>query len=464
MISLLLLLVIPLIGSAVVLLLRRIEDNLIEYVVETFVFLTVAIFLLSLLTGFSSFAFPILPLIKFNLALSLNGISLPFLLIAVLVPIFALLPAHKEIKDEKSTFYSLFLLIYAMIIGIFISSDILLLFIFLEITLVSMFFLIYLFGEKETRAKASVEFLIFTQLGSLAILAAFALLFSSTGSFALSSISSSHVSFFDSIIILSLMIFAAMIESPVFPLHVWITDAYDSSPTPIVILLSALVSRLGLYFLLLIGFLSLSSTFTVFQPLMWIGVLSVFYLAFVAMAQSRFKRMAIYSSALYASLAFVGVMSGNSTAIYGSIFLMVSYSFITSAVFLIAGDLKSLNGTDDMTFIRGLLSSSPHLSFFLFVFLLASLGLPGFSNFIGEFVTLLGIYTVSPWFLVTLAALLIVTAFYLNALKRLAFGRSIKGIRDIPRTEIVNLSFLAFIIILLGILPSLLFNIVGLGI
>ncbi|MDP8012552.1 MAG: NADH-quinone oxidoreductase subunit M [Nanoarchaeota archaeon] len=464
MISLLLLLAIPLIGSVVVLILRRVVNDLIEYVAEAFVLLTVAIFLLSLLIGFSSFTLPVLPLINFNMALSLNGISLPFLLIAVLVPIFALLPARREIKEGKSTFYSLFLLIYAMIIGIFISSDILLLFIFLEITLVSMFFLIYLFGEKEKRAKASVDFLIFTQLGSLAILAAFALLFSSIGSFALSSISSSHISFFDSIIILSLMVFAAMIESPVFPLHVWIADAYDSSPTPVVILLSALVSRLGLYFLLLIGFLSLSSTFTMFQPLMWIGVLSVFYLAFVAMAQSRFKRMAIYSSALYASLAFIGVMSGNPTAIYGSIFLMVSYSFITSAVFLMAGDLKSLNGTDDMTFIHGLLSSSPYLSFFLFVFLLASLGLPGFSNFIGEFVTLLGIYLVSPWFLVTLAALLIVTAFYLNALKRMAFGRPIKGIRDITGMEIINLSFLVFIIVLLGILPSLLFSLVGLGI
>ncbi|MGC8516432.1 MAG: complex I subunit 4 family protein [Candidatus Acidifodinimicrobium sp.] len=429
---------------------------------------TLLLLLLGTIFGFSGFNLVISKAIDFSISFNLNGISLPFLFLAVLMPMLVLPSFKYDVFDKKLTFDALFLVIYVSLISMFMSSNLLSIFIFMEISLLSAFFAIFLWGN-ESSFNSAMKFLIFTQISSMLILTAFLMVFLYTGSFELNSIAafthSANSIYLSTVFMLVLV--AAIIKFPVFPLHVWMPGAYYDSATNITALLSGLFSKIGGYILLLfILFITPSSASYFSMPVMTLAVISAFYAAFVALSKKDLKMMFIYSSMLYMSLALMGIMSSNPIGIEGGIFLMISYGFISPLAFMLTGYLRSQTGTTDMTKVGGLMKKLPNFALFFFIVVFASIGVPGFSNFIGEFLVFLGAFKFYPLMIISIVSMLIATGYYLSAVKRIIFEKFFapaKNLHDLSRSELIQTGAFSFVIIILGIMPYILVNSINLG-
>ncbi|MCL5009430.1 MAG: NADH-quinone oxidoreductase subunit M [Candidatus Parvarchaeota archaeon] len=465
MVNLLSLVLVPALGAVAVainsILPRRIKP---EYIAASAFLITSALFFIGVIVGFSGFSIGIINSIDFAFTLQLNGISLPFLLLAVTLPALGLWSAVKEINSGKALFYIFYLLSYASLIGVFISSNLIAFFIFWEIVLISFFFIITFWGEEETRRKAGMKFLIFTQFGSLTLLGAFILLFIYTGSFSLGTISSmiSLVPSYISYVIFAFVLITAVIKMPMFPMHSWLPDAHVSAPTAGSVLLAGVLLKLGGYVLILFGSILLSSVMRSIQiPLMLLGVFTVIYSTLAASSQTDFKKMIAYSSIFYMGLVFIGIASLNQIGESGSIFLMVSHGFIVGMLFVLAGILKEKTGTRDLNRLGGLMSKMPLYSVFLVLAVIATLGVPGLSNFVGELLVFIGAYAAYPITLVALAGVLIATNYYLSALKRILYTslkKTMSGVKDISYADAVQLSIFSIFIIIIGVVPIVITN------
>ena len=426
-----------------------------------------ALFGLGLLSGFSSFNAGINQAISFSFSLQENFITLPFLFLAITLPIAMLLFAEKEIKQSKNLFYLFYLIVYASVISVFMSSNLVIFFVFWELAVLSLFFITGLWGDKKKGRRAAMKFLVFTQFGSLTLLAVFILLFIYTGSFSLPVISSKiallpayveYLSFF-------LMLTTVMIKMPIFPLHGWLLDSYYCSPSSGTMFLSSMLSKLGGFVFILFGFgLFRNVLLSLRLPLIALGVFTAIYIAFTASGQGNLKKLLSYSSMFYMALVFIGISSGTGTAVAGSIILMVSHGFIITMLFGISYILFQKTGTGETSNMGGLMSKMPLLAAFLFFGVFASLGIPGLSNFPGELLIFIGSYSVAGMSLFAIFGIMLSTNYYLRVLKQVLFGQikeAFAGLTDLAPIEIAVLSFLSFFILLIGFAPSLLLNMIG---
>ena len=307
-----------------------------------------------------------------------------------------------------------------------------------------------------------MKFLIFTQFGSLMLLGAFILMFLYTGSFdinVISNLASTIPSPIADVIFLFVLI-TAIVKMPIFPLHSWLPDAHVSAPTSGSVLLAGVLLKLGGYALLLFGVLLFPSITSLFQkPLIILGVFTAIYATFVASTQNDFKRLIAYSSIFYMALVFVGLASMSYFGESGAVLLMVSHGFIVGMLFVLAGILKKKTGTRDLNKLGGLMARMPVYTLFLTIAIIATLGVPGLSNFPAELLVFLGAYGAYTLSLVSLVGVLIATNYYLGALKRILFsslGKTLSKVTDISMSDAIQLSLFTIPIIVLGIAPNLL--------
>ncbi len=468
MINLIFLLLVPAIGM-LLLILKRFYDKLPspEIIVLSVMAANAVLFALGLVFGFSSFNVNINSSISFSFSLQENFITIPFLLLAITVPFAILLFAAKEIKQSKTIFYLFYLLVYISVISVFVSSNLIVFFIFWEVAVLSLFFITGLWGNSEKGKKAAMKFLVFTQFGSLTLLAFFILLFLYTGSFNFSVIASrisalplyiEYLSFF-------LLLITVMIKMPIFPLHGWLLDSYYYSPSSGTMLLSSMLSKLGGFAFILFGFGLFGNLLLEFRlPLIALGVFTAIYIAFTASGQKDLKKLLSYSSMFYMSLVFIGISSGINLAVAGSVLLMVSHGFIITMLFGISYILLQKTGTNETEKMGGLMSKMPLLSFFLIFGIFASLGVPGLSNFPGEFLIFIGSYGVAGISLFAIFGIMLSTNYYLRVIKQSLFGQLKKtfgNLTDISKIELLFMVFLSFFILLLGLFPSLLLSTLG---
>lgn len=438
-----------------------------EKIAASVILASVVLFFSGLAFGFKSISVQLVSSIDFSFSLQLNGFSLPFMLIAVVVPAAVLWTAHKEIKQNKTLFYIFYLLAYASLISVFISYNLILLFIFWEAAVLSLFFIIAFWGDQKTRKGASMKFLVFTQLSSLTLLAVFILFFSYTGSFNLGVIQqlSALIPIGIQYVILSLLLVTVLIKMPLFPLHAWLPDAYTSAPTSGTILLSSLLSKMGGFALIIFGFEMIPSAMSGAQPfLIAIGLLTVIYISIVATAQRDLKRLFSYSSMIYMALIFIGISSLTTFGVDGAVLLIVSHSFIIALLFILSAELYDRTGTYDMSKMGGLASKMPVLSFFFVFSVLAVMGVPGLSNFVGELLVFLGAYSVLPISLIGLIGVIISTNYYLKAIKSTLFGQiraTFSKLGDVSRLDTLQLLLLSAFVVLVGVLPGLILSLVG---
>ncbi len=459
-------LIIPLIGIMALILNNYTKSTSQKNITIISMCSTAVLFLVGLVYGFGGFDVSLVQSLDFSFSLVTNSLSTPFILLSVFVPLIAIISLNREKSESSTIFHIFYMLAYMSAIIVFISGNLISLFLFWEVTVLSMFFIISLFGDGANK-RSAMKFLIFTQFGSLTLLGAFILVFIYTGSFSLTTLFATASSI-PSIVSYTIFIFilvTALIKMPVFPLHEWLPDAYLSAPMSGTVFLSAVMSKLGGYILILFGlelFPSILHRFSI--PLLILGIIAVIYMAFAASGQKNLKSMLSYSSAFYMGLVFIGIVSTSVSAVTGSVILMVSHSFIIASLFAMSSMLFSRIGTHDIYKSGGVMKRMPVLTFFFVFMVFATLGVPGLSNFVGELLIFIGSYSVFPFVLVSLVGLLVATNYYLNSVRKIFYGTlhsSLKKISDISLVEIFGLSLFSFFVILIGLYPSLIIGSFG---
>ncbi len=403
--------------------------------------------------------------------LGVDGISMPMVVLTtVLVPIA--LGASVSITKRAKEFVVFTLLLEAGMIGVFLSLDLFLFFVFFEVILVPMYFIIGIWGS-ERRVYAALKFFIYTAFGSALMLAgiiALAIIHAEqtgTASFALSDLMRLDLPSGTERWLFAAFALAFAIKVPLFPFHTWLPDAHTEAPTAGSILLAAVLLKLGTYGLLRFN-LSLFPEASV--DAIWImgilAVIGIVYGAVVAIVQPDLKRLVAYSSVSHLGFIVLGTFALTSGSLQGAVIQNVNHGITTGALFLLVGMLYERRHTKQITEFGGLQKSMPvYAGFFLFM-AFASIGLPGLNGFVGEFLVLVGSYPALPVLTIIAASGVVLAAIYLLwSYQRVFTGEpdreENKALKDLSVREIGLLAPLVALVLVIGLYPSILLDKIG---
>jgi NADH-quinone oxidoreductase subunit M len=407
-----------------------------------------------------------IPELGIGFSLSLDGLSLILVTLTAFLGLVSVVCSWTEITERVGFFHFNVLATLSGIIGVFLATDLILFYFFWELMLVPMYFLIGIWGH-ENRIYAAIKFFIFTQAGGLLMLAAILALYFVHGDasgvysfnyFDLLSHSSGNVSMW---IMLGFFV-AFAIKLPMVPFHTWLPDAHTEAPTAGSVILAGLLLKTGGYGLIRFVFPLFPDAALEFAPwAMLLGVVGILYGAVLAFAQTDLKRLVAYTSISHLGFVLVGVFTATQLAFQGAVMQMVCHGISTGALFVLVGMLQERTHTRDMGNMGGLWATAPRMGAMAMVFALASLGLPGLGNFVGEFLVLVGTYQVAPRLAVPAAVGLVLAAVYsLWLMRRVFFGPAKEdlAVSDLSLREAGLLAAMAAFIVVLGVHPQPVFT------
>jgi NADH-quinone oxidoreductase subunit M len=418
--------------------------------------------------------------IKIDYFIGIDGISAPLILLTAIVTFVATLSSWSITKSLKG-YFALFLLLDTGMMGVFVSLDFFLFYIFWELMLLPMYFLIGIWGGPR-REYAAIKFFIYTLLGSVFILVVMiGLYFSTTETLAdgttaftfnmlammdpnnatptgiLSALNPNNLRF-----IAYIALFAGFaIKIPMFPFHTWLPDAHVEAPTPISVILAGVLLKMGTYGILRVSYPIFPE---ITQQLAWyialFGMVNIIYGALCAMAQKDFKKLIAYSSISHMGYVLLGMASLNTMGVTGAIFQMFNHGIITSMLFLIVGVIYDRTHTRQLDDFGGLGLKMPVYTGFVSVAFFAAIGLPGLSGFISEAFVFLGAFGESFLRVVTVISTLGIVlgaGYMLWAMQRVYLGKlneKWENLKDLDLREYAMLVPLSLIVIFLGVYPS----------
>ncbi len=389
-----------------------------------------------------------------------DGISLPFILLTTLLVPLCILASWKGIKKRTADYMMAFLILETFVLGSFVALDILLFYIFFEGVLIPMFFIIGIWGGPH-RIYAAFKFFLYTLLGSGLMLLAILYIYFEVGSsipLALESVFDPKVQTW-----LWLAFFASFaIKIPMWPFHTWLPDVHVEAPTGGSMILAGILLKMGGY-----GFLRFSlplcpDASADFAPFVFIlSIIAIIYASFVALAQTDIKKLVAYSSVAHMGFVTLGIFTMDAAGISGAITQMVSHGMISAALFLCVGVMYERTHTRKIAEFGALVYRMPRYAVIFMLFILASLGLPGTSGFVGEFLVLLGTYQVNIY-AATMASLAMIlgAAYALWLYQRIIFGPPTAcTFTDLNGRELISFSPLLVGVLLLGLYPAPLFKV-----
>ncbi len=402
---------------------------------------------------------------RFGIAfhLALDGLSLLLIALTILLGFMAVSSSWTEIGQRQGFFYFNLLICLAGIVGVFLAVDLFLLFFFWELMLVPMYFLISIWGH-ENRSYAAVKFFIFTQVSGLLMLLAIVVLVlinhHHTGVYSFDYFTLLNTELpprFAFWLMLGFFI-AFTVKLPAVPFHTWLPDAHTQAPTGGSVILAGIMLKTGAYGLLRFVIPLFPDAAMQFAPIaMTLGAINVIYAAAMAFAQSDMKRLIAYTSVSHMGFILLGVFSWNIIGLQGAVITMLAHGVSAAALFMIAGALQERLHTREIGRMGGLWAILPRLSALTLLFAIASLGLPGLGNFIGEFLVLLGAFKVNV-LLTCVAALGLVLAplYALLVIQKALHGplQNQAPLFDVNRRELTSLGLLTLVTVWLGLHPG----------
>ncbi|WP_223594851.1 NADH-quinone oxidoreductase subunit M [Neobacillus bataviensis] len=405
------------------------------------------------------------PYFAVNYELALSGFQLLLVVLTAVVATLASIAA-RYVKKEWKGFFILFLLLEVGMLGVFTAENLILFFIFFEVTLIPTFFLIGKWGYFE-KEKAAYSFLIYNGLGSAVLLIVIMILFAKTGTTNINILKdiladpSAPLSGDLKLGLLIALLVAFGVKLPIFPLHSWMLRVHVQAPPPVVMIHSGILLKIGAYGLIRFGMGLFPEQFDTLATLIAVlGVINLLYGAFLAFIQTDFKMVLAYSSISHMGIVLIGLAAMNEAGVQGAIFQVISHGLISALLFFLVGVLYERTDTSLIGNLGGMAKGMPVAAGFLLAGAMASLGLPGMSGFVSEFMAFLGLFKEMPWLAAIGTIGIIMTAAYLlRAVLGMTFGKSHReftGVVDLKGVEFVPVVVLMLLIVLIGVYPSVL--------
>jgi NADH-quinone oxidoreductase subunit M len=403
--------------------------------------------------------------IRFHLAA--DGLSLVLILLTNFLGIVSVACSWTEIAERTGFFYFNLMWVLAGIIGVFTALDLFLFYFFWELMMVPMFLLIAIWGH-ENRTYAAIKFFLFTQISGLLMLAAIIGLYfvhgRSTGTYTfdypalIGTVMSPRTSMW---LMLGFLI-AFAVKLPAFPVHCWLPDAHTEAPTAGSVILAGLLLKTGAYGLLRFVIPLFPDAAKAFAPAaMFLAVIAILYGALLAFSQTDLKRLVAYTSVSHMGFVLLAVFAWNDLALQGAVIQIICHGLSTGALFVLVGIMQERLHTRDINRMGGLWAAVPRMGGMAMVFALASLGLPGMGNFVGEFLILIGAYPISrPMTILAALGLVSATVYSLWIMQQAFHGtdKEKRHIRDLSKRETATLGAMMVILLWLGLYPQPVFK------
>lgn len=405
-----------------------------------------------------------IPSLNFHYFLGIDGVSLLMVLLTTFLTPLTILGAWNDVKTRRKEFMGLILLTEVGLLGAFAALDLFLFYIFWEVMLIPMYFLVGLYGSKH-RIMAAMKLLLYTIFGSLLMLVAIFVVYAKSD-YQLNLLNLYQIPFDPQTQLWCFLAFALAfaIKVPMWPLHTWLPDAHTEAPTAGSVLLAGIFLKVGVYGFYRIAMPLFPAAVTQAQPyLMSLAVLGIVLGALVAMVQPDMKRLIAYSSVSHMGFVMLGLASLTTEGVEGAILQLVNHGVSTGALFLLIGMIYNRTHTREITDYGGIAKVVPWFATAFIFVSLSSAGLPGLNNFVGEFLTLMGGFAYSPAYAAVAATGVILGAAYLLWLvERVFFGpithEQNKTLQDLTARELVVLAPLIFTMIWFGVYPRVLLD------
>ena len=404
------------------------------------------------------------PRLGSSFALGIDGFSLPMILLATLLCFLAIL-ASSSIKERVKGYYALMLVLETAMLGVFMAQDWSLFYLFWEMTLIPLFFLIDRWGGKR-KQQAALNFVLYTMGGSIFMLISLLVVFDAIPghSFYIQDVATGArlLPAHTQVLIFLGFLVGFGVKMPIFPLHGWLPLAHVEAPSPVSILLSGILLKMGSYGLIRAVIMLPDAALALQNVLAGLGLFSLIYGGLLAWRQTDLKAMIAYSSISHMGIVLLGIATLNKAGLTGAMLQMVAHGLVAGALFLLIGLLYERTGTRDINHYSSLIQVTPRFAFFTSLALLAGMGLPGTAGFIAELHAIIGGFERWGWVILLISVGIMITATYsLRTIGRLFTGPVRPGmhkVQDMRPVELAAAGLLSAAIIIIGIAPGPMLN------
>ncbi|MBA8849951.1 NADH-quinone oxidoreductase subunit M [Ochrobactrum intermedium] len=463
----------PLVGALLILLIKDDSEASRRNIRNVALLTTIFVFALSLVVwaGFdnSNSGFQMVEQVDWmgggiSYHMGVDGISVLFVVLSAFLMPFCILASWVSVEKRVKEYMIAFLILETLMIGVFCALDLFLFYVFFEASLIPMFIIIGVWGGKR-RVYASLKFFLYTLLGSVLMLIAIMAMYWQAGT--MNIVELLKYDFPAGMQTwLWLAFFASFaVKMPMWPVHTWLPDAHVEAPTAGSVILAGILLKLGGYGFIRFSLPMFPLASADFAPFIFaLSVIAIIYTSLVAMVQEDMKKLIAYSSVAHMAYVTMGIFAANEQGLQGAIFQMLSHGIVSGALFLCVGVIYDRMHTREIAAFGGLVNNMPKYAVAFLIFTMANVGLPGTSGFIGEFLTLFGVFRVNTWVaLFATTGVILSAAYALWLYRQVIFGaltkESLKALLDLSPREKLILYPLVVLTIFFGVYPTPVFNV-----